>query len=90
MYAQSNYVLFQHVASEEVQSQLLVADAKLGNAIKDKFQVSCVSNSAVQELMRCIRYQLEGLLAGLPKKDMTAMALGLAHRYLMFRFPLAP
>lgn len=70
----------QQVAAASIQDQLLVADAKLGNAIKDKLSVSCVSNTAVQELMRCIRSQLDGLLAGLPKKEMTAMALGLAHR----------
>lgn len=34
--------------------------------------------------MRCIRSQADSLIAGLPKKEMTAMALGLAHRYLQF------
>lgn len=67
-----------HVA--DVQEQLLVADAKLGSAIKEKLSVSCVSNSNVQELMRCIRSQADGLIAGLPNKEMAAMALGLAHR----------
>jgi nucleolar protein 58 len=64
------------LVSEDVQNQLLVADAKLGGAIKDKLALQCVSNSAVLELMRCIRSQSESLLAGLPKKEMTAMALG--------------
>lgn len=61
---------------DDVQNQLLVADAKLGNAIKDKLSLQCVANSNVQELMRCIRSQSESLLAGLPKKEVTAMALG--------------
>lgn len=47
---------------------------------QEKFQVSCVSNSAVQELMRGIRSQVDSLITGLPEKERTAMALGLAHR----------
>jgi nucleolar protein 58 len=66
---------------EETQEQLLVADAKLGGAIKEKLDINCMSSSHVQELMRCIRSQIDGLLGDLPKKEMTAMALGLAHRY---------
>lgn len=64
------------LVSEDVQNELLVADAKLGAAIKSKLSLKCVANSNVQELMRCIRSQSESLLAGLPKKEMTAMALG--------------
>lgn len=64
------------MVSEDVQNELLVADAKLGNAIKDKLSLKCVASGAVQELMRCIRSQSESLLSGLPKKEMTAMALG--------------
>lgn len=83
-------MLKKQVAAEGVQDQLLVADAKLGNAIKDKLSVSCVSNTAVQELMRCIRSQLDGLLAGLPKKEMTAMALGLAHSLSRYKLKFSP
>jgi nucleolar protein 58 len=65
----------------EIDSEkLLVSDAKLGSNIKEKMELNCVSTTAVQELMRCIRSQIDGLLAGLPQKEMTAMALGLAHR----------
>ena len=46
---------------------------------QDKFDVSCVANSAVQELMRGIRQQMDSLIT-LPEKEMSAMALGLAHR----------
>ncbi|KAG7208567.1 hypothetical protein KM043_014780 [Ampulex compressa] len=74
----------------ELQEQLAVADAKLGNAIKDKLSLSCVSNTAVQELMRCIRSQMDGLLAGLPKKEMTAMALGLAHSLSRYKLKFSP
>ena len=32
--------------------------------------------------MRGIRSQMDNLITGLPQKEMAAMALGLAHRYL--------
>lgn len=73
--------ILKKLVSDEVQDKLAVADAKLGNAIKDKLSLQCVSNSSVLELIRCIRSQSESLLAGLTKKELSAMALGLAHRY---------
>lgn len=79
-----------NLVNEDLQSQLLVADAKLGNAIKEKLSLQCVSNSSVQELMRCIRSQSESLLAGLPKKEMTAMALGLAHSLSRYKLKFSP
>ncbi|EDV31597.1 uncharacterized protein Dana_GF14470 [Drosophila ananassae] len=75
---------------DEVQSQLLVADAKLGTAIKDKLSVQCVYNTGVQELMRCIRQQADSLLGGLPKREMTAMALGLAHSLSRYKLKFSP
>ncbi|XP_051162618.1 nucleolar protein 58-like [Leptopilina boulardi] len=74
----------------EVQEQLAVADAKLGTAIKDKLSLQCVSNTNVQELMRCIRSQMDSLLAGFPKKEMTAMALGLAHSLSRYKLKFSP
>lgn len=82
-------VLKKHV-DKDLQDQLLVADAKLGSAIKDKFSLQCVSNTSVQELMRCIRSQMDSLLAGLPKKEMTAMALGLAHSLSRYKLKFSP
>lgn len=81
-------VIKKHCA--ELQEQLAVADAKLGSAIKDKLSLQCVSNSSVQELMRCIRSQMDGLLAGFPKKEMTAMALGLAHSLSRYKLKFSP
>ncbi|SPP81558.1 nucleolar protein 58 [Drosophila guanche] len=75
---------------DEVQAPLLVADAKLGTAIKDKLSVQCVYNTGVQELMRCIRQQADSLLGGLPKKEMTAMALGLAHSLSRYKLKFSP
>lgn len=78
------------LVSEDVQNQLLVADAKLGSAIKDKLELQCVSNSAVQELMRCIRSQADSLITGLPAKELTAMTLGLAHSLSRYKLKFSP
>lgn len=78
------------LVSDDVQNQLLVADAKLGNAIKEKLSLKCVANTNVQELLRCIRTQSESLLSGLPKKEMTAMALGLAHSLSRYKLKFSP
>lgn len=69
---------------------MLVADAKLGSAIKDKLSLQCVSNSAVQELMRCIRSQADSLISGLPEKELTAMTLGLAHSLSRYKLKFSP
>jgi len=39
-----------------------------------------VNNTAVSELMRGIRTQMDSLIGELPQKEAAAMALGLAHR----------
>lgn len=78
------------LVDEDVQNQLLVADAKLGSAIKEKLSLQCISNTGVQELMRCIRSQSESLLAGLPKKEFTAMTLGLAHSLSRYKLKFSP
>ncbi|KAK9702307.1 NOP5NT (NUC127) domain [Popillia japonica] len=75
---------------KEVQDKLLVGDSKLGSVIKEKFSVQCLSNTAVQELMRCIRGQLDSLIAGLPKKENIAMVLGLAHSLSRYKLKFSP
>lgn len=78
------------MVNDDVQTQLLVADAKLGSAIKSKLALQCVANTGVQELMRCIRSQSDSLLAGLPKKEMTALSLGLAHSLSRYKLKFSP
>lgn len=41
-----------------------MADAKLGNSIKDKLELDCVHNSKIGDLMQCIRSQISGLISG--------------------------
>ncbi|ELT87939.1 hypothetical protein CAPTEDRAFT_162695 [Capitella teleta] len=78
------------IVVNEAKETLAVADAKLGNSIKEKLNIACVSNSAVQDLMRCIRTQTESLISGLPQKDMSAMSLGLAHSLSRYKLKFSP
>ena len=43
---------------------MAVADAKLGNSIQEKMEISCMYDSKIGELMRCIRSQISGLISG--------------------------
>uniref|UniRef100_A0A8C5L0V7 Nucleolar protein 58 n=1 Tax=Jaculus jaculus TaxID=51337 RepID=A0A8C5L0V7_JACJA len=67
---------------KEAHEPLAVADAKLGGVIKEKLNLSCIHSPVVNELMRGIRSQMDGLIPGVESREMTAMCLGLAHRWL--------
>ena len=58
---------------------LAVSDAKLAAAIKEKFNVSCVTSNVVQELMSCIRSQMSNLVPEFSEEEEAAMQLGLSH-----------
>lgn len=68
------------VFAADIHEQLAVADAKLGVSIKEKLNISCVHGAGVAELMRGIREQMSSLVTGIPDTELSAMALGLAHR----------
>jgi len=78
------------IVAKEAHEQLAISDAKLGGIIKEKLDVSCVHSPAVAELMRCIRSQMEGLITGLPPKEMSAMSLGLAHSLSRYKLKFSP
>ncbi|XP_059823357.1 nucleolar protein 58 [Hypanus sabinus] len=78
------------VAAKEAHEQLAVADAKLGGVIKDKFNLSCIHNATVAELMRGIRSQVNGLITGLPPREISAMSLGLAHSLSRYKLKFSP
>jgi nucleolar protein 58 len=70
---------------EEVEGDTLaVADSKLAALIKDKLDVSCSSTTAVQQLMSCIRSQMDSLIPDLGEIDNDAMQLALAHGFVHF------
>lgn len=61
--------ILKKLVAKDVQDQLLVADANLGKAIKEKMSLSCMSSTAVLELMRCIRSQADSLIGSLPSRS---------------------
>merc|ERR1712012_1508439 len=78
------------VIAEDAHEKLAVADAKLGGSIQEKLDLSCVHDSKIGELMRCIRSQISGLISGLPDKEMAAMELGLAHSLSRYKLKFSP
>uniref|UniRef100_A0A8D2B9V2 Nop domain-containing protein n=1 Tax=Sciurus vulgaris TaxID=55149 RepID=A0A8D2B9V2_SCIVU len=70
---------------KEAHEPLAVADAKLGGVIKEKLNLSCIHSPVVNELMRGIRSQMDGLIPGVEPHEMSAMCLGLAHSLSPYR-----
>jgi len=79
-----------NIISKEVQDELAVSDAKVGQVIKEKLGIKCVHSAATAELMRGIRSQITGLIAGLKQEDLNVMALGLAHSLSRFKLKFSP
>ncbi|CAJ0961247.1 unnamed protein product, partial [Mesorhabditis belari] len=69
--------------------KLAVGDAKLGSALKEKLQISCVHNNAVSELMRSIRAHIDDLL-GEHKTELSAMNLAVAHSLGRYKVKFNP
>uniref|UniRef100_A0A4W4FFS0 Nucleolar protein 58 n=1 Tax=Electrophorus electricus TaxID=8005 RepID=A0A4W4FFS0_ELEEL len=78
------------VVAKEAHEQLAITDAKLGGVIREKLNLSCVHSPAVAELMRGIRNQMEGLITGLPPREISAMSLGLAHSLSRYKLKFSP
>ena len=57
----------------------MISDKKLGKVIQEKLKIECKSGEKVNELMRCIRFQMSSLIEGLDEKELKSMSLGLAH-----------
>jgi len=82
--------LLKKVAGKDITEEMAVADAKIGNIIKEKFEIPCVCSTAVNELMRGIRAQMNNLITGLTEKETAAMALGLAHSLSRYKLKFSP
>lgn len=74
--------VLKNVVGKAAQEHLAVADSKLATTIKEKMDISCVATAGVQELMSCIRSQLENLIPDWNPQDDANMQLGLAHGYV--------
>eukprot|EP01128_Nolandella_sp_AFSM9_P011773 TRINITY_DN8698_c0_g1_i1.p1 TRINITY_DN8698_c0_g1~~TRINITY_DN8698_c0_g1_i1.p1 ORF type:complete len:680 (+),score=221.09 TRINITY_DN8698_c0_g1_i1:1191-3230(+) len=84
--------LKKNVVGKDV-SKLAVADKKLGQSIREKFgSIEPVTDTSAQELFRCIRFQLNGLISdnGLEETQMHNMQLGLAHSLGRYRLKFSP
>lgn len=82
------------IVEKEITERLAVSDKRLGNAIKEKFpEIDCVNDNSIMELFRCIRFQLNDLLAAdgeLTAADMNTMSLGLAHSLSRYKLKFSP
>ncbi|XP_055869988.1 nucleolar protein 58-like [Biomphalaria glabrata] len=84
------HILKKHIL-KDAESELAVADAKLGKLLKKKFDLNCVTNSAIQELMRNIRSQLDSFISPIMESSHLAqMSLGLAHSLGRYRLKFSP
>ncbi|GIX95769.1 nucleolar protein 58 [Caerostris darwini] len=82
-------ISLEQLIPEGSQEQLVVGDVKLGRHIEKKTKISCVHNSATQELMRCIRINIGSLLE-LGQVDLTRMALGVSHGLSRYKIKFNP
>ncbi|KAK3733093.1 hypothetical protein QZH41_017430, partial [Actinostola sp. cb2023] len=82
--------LLKKIVAKDAHEQLAVSDTKLAGTIKDKMNIQCVCSTAVHELMRGIRNQMNALVTGLQESETTAMALGLAHSLSRYKLKFSP
>lgn len=82
--------LKKNIVSKDLKEKLAVSDAKLGGLIKEKFDIKCVHDSAVVELMRGIRQHITQLVGSLTENDLNAMSLGLAHSLSRYKLKFSP
>lgn len=78
------------IVNKEIQDKLAVADAKVGKVIQDKLGIKVVHGTAVAELMRGIRAQIDSLITGLRTEDLSAMQLGLSHSLSRYKLKFSP
>ncbi|ETI38018.1 hypothetical protein F441_15948 [Phytophthora nicotianae CJ01A1] len=71
--------LKKNVVDAGLKDKLAVSDKALGSLIKEKLNIACVNDSAVNEVMRGIRANMDTLITGLEDDDLKAMTLGLSH-----------
>ncbi|KAK6537724.1 Nucleolar protein 58 [Orbilia ellipsospora] len=77
---------------DEKKASLVVADAKLGNAINKLpgLSLNIVSDSTTQDLYRSIREHLTSLIPGLLPSDLNTMSLGLSHSLSRHKLKFSP
>lgn len=71
--------LEKNIVQKEIEDELMIADKKLGKTITEKLGITCKAGEKANELLRCIRFQMQSLLTGLDDQELKQMQLGLAH-----------
>ena len=55
--------LDKNIVQKSIEEELFVADKKLGKAIQTELGIQCKAGDKANELLRCIRFQMQSLLA---------------------------
>jgi len=71
--------LEKNIVQKDIEEELMIADKKLGKVITEKLGITCKTGEKANELLRCIRFQMQSLLTGLDDQELKQMQLGLAH-----------
>ncbi len=79
--------LEKNMVQKDIEEALMLADKKLGKVISEKLGITCKTGDKANELLRCIRFQMQSLLGEIEEKEMKSMSLGLSHS--MSRYKLS-
>ena len=72
--------LDKNIVQKGIEDELLVAEKKLGKCIQEKLGITCKTGDKANEIMRCIRFQMQSLISGIEdSSQFKQMQLGLAH-----------
>ena len=71
--------LDKNIVQKGIEDELMISDKKLGKVITEKLGIEVKTGEKTNELIRCIRFQMNSLLEDLDQKELKNMSLGLAH-----------
>jgi nucleolar protein 58 len=62
--------LQKNIIDKEIQEELMISDKKLAKTVTEKLGIQVQTGKQVDELMRCIRFQMESLITGIEEKEL--------------------
>lgn len=68
-----------NIVSQDIQATLGVADKKMAKMISQHFDIETTRSDRIDEMFRCIRFNITNLVEGLTQQTLNEMSLGLAH-----------
>ena len=79
------------IVKKNLTSELLgVADPKIGNKLKKKFNIQCSNDEAVLEVLRGLRGQFANLADGIDQKTVDIKARALSHSLSRYKLKFSP